>query len=173
MRPRPPPNYLAAYPAGLSEQVQQLILDGKMADKLLHKYPDAHEVRSDRTLYEYVIDLKEKFIKNSAALNRVTYDGSLQVMKNALGLHTSVSRVQGVKLKSRREIRVASVFRDMPPEFLRMIVVHELAHLKEQEHNKAFYQLCCHMEPEYHQFEFDLRVYLTCLEFTGQSLWTS
>jgi predicted metal-dependent hydrolase len=173
MRPKLPPNYLAAYPAELSEQVQQLILDGKMADKLLHKYPDAHDVRSDRALYEYTIDLKDKFIKNSTALSRVTYDGSLQVMKNALGLHTSVTRVQGVKLKSRREIRVASVFRDMPLEFLRMIVVHELAHLKEQEHNKAFYQLCCHMEPEYHQFEFDLRVYLTCLDVTGQSLWTS
>ncbi|WP_410733789.1 YgjP-like metallopeptidase domain-containing protein [Citrobacter portucalensis] len=25
-----------------------------------------------------------------------------------------------------------------------MIVVHELAHLKEKEHDKAFYQLCCH-----------------------------
>jgi predicted metal-dependent hydrolase len=75
-------------------------------------------------------------------------------------------------LKNRREIRVASVFRDMPHEFLRMIVVHELAHLKELEHNKAFYQLCLHMEPEYHQFEFDLRVYLTCLETTGQPLWS-
>jgi predicted metal-dependent hydrolase len=34
---------------------------------------------------------------------------------------------------------------------LRMIVVHELAHLKEKDHDKAFYQLCCHMEPDYHQ----------------------
>jgi predicted metal-dependent hydrolase len=28
-----------------------------------------------------------------------------------------------------------------------MIVVHELAHLREREHDRAFYQLCCHMEP--------------------------
>ncbi len=41
-----------------------------------------------------------------------------------------------------------------------MIVVHELAHLKEREHDKAFYQLCAHMEPDYHQLEFDCRVYL-------------
>jgi len=170
MRPKPP-NYLAGYPAGLSEQVQLLIFDGKLAEKLLHKYPVAHNVRSDRALYDYVIELKEEFLKNCGALSRVGYDSTLHVMKNALGLHTRVTQVQGSKLKNRREIRVAAVFRDMPPEFLRMIVVHELAHLKEIEHNKAFYQLCLHMEPEYHQFEFDLRVYLTCLEIKGQSLW--
>ena len=37
------------------------------------------------------------------------------------------------------------------------------AHLKEKEHNKAFYQLCCHMEPQYHQLEFDTRLWLTQL----------
>ena len=58
----------------------------------------------------------------------------------------------------------ASVFRDAPAAFLKMIVVHELAHLKEFEHNKAFYQLCTHMVPDYHQLEFDLRLYLTHLE---------
>lgn len=42
-----------------------------------------------------------------------------------------------------------------------MIVVHELAHLKEKEHDKSFYQLCCHMEPQYHQLEFDTRLWLT------------
>jgi predicted metal-dependent hydrolase len=42
--------------------------------------------------------------------------------------------------------------------------VHELAHLKELEHDKAFYQLCTHMAPDYHQLEFDTRLYLTHLE---------
>ena len=37
----------------------------------------------------------------------------------------------------------------------------QMANLKEKEHNKAFYQLCCHMEPAYHQLEFDLRLWLT------------
>ena len=45
-----------------------------------------------------------------------------------------------------------------------MIVVHELAHLRELEHNRAFYQLCQHMEPDYAQLEFDLRLYLITLE---------
>ena len=49
-----------------------------------------------------------------------------------------------------------------------MIVVHELAHLKELDHNKAFYQLCEYMLPEYHQREFDLRVYLTWRELAAR-----
>ena len=69
--------------------------------------------------------------------------------------------MQGGKLKAKREIRVASLFKETPAEFLQMIVVHELAHLKEKNHDKAFYQLCLHMEPQYHQYEFDLRLYLT------------
>ena len=62
---------------------------------------------------------------------------------------------------------MASLFREAAPEFLQMIVVHELAHLKEAEHNKAFYKLCEYMLPGYHQLEFDLRVYLTWRELPG------
>ncbi|MCY1289200.1 UTP pyrophosphatase [compost metagenome] len=45
-----------------------------------------------------------------------------------------------------------------------MIVVHELSHLKESDHNKAFYRLCEHMEPHYHQLEFDTRLWLAWRE---------
>ena len=89
------------------------------------------------------------------------------MVNHALGLHTYVSRVQGSKLKSKNEIRISSLFQNVPEEFLNMIVVHELAHLKEKQHNKAFYQLCQHMLPNYHQLEFDMRVYLTQLEEVG------
>ncbi|HBB23107.1 MAG TPA: metal-dependent hydrolase, partial [Pseudomonas sp.] len=84
----------------------------------------------------------------------------LDLTHRALGLHTAVSRVQGGKLKAKKEIRVAALFRDAAPEFLRMIVVHELAHLRESEHNRAFYKLCEHMLPGYGQIEFDLRLFL-------------
>ena len=72
-------------------------------------------------------------------------------------------------LKTSREIRIATVFRDAPAEFLRMIVVHELAHMKVAEHDKAFYRLCAHMEPTYHQLEFDVRLYLTHLDQAQRS----
>jgi predicted metal-dependent hydrolase len=51
-----------------------------------------------------------------------------------------------------------------------MIVVHELAHLKEKEHNKAFYRLCLNMLSNYHQLEFDMRLYLIQLEL-GDALY--
>jgi predicted metal-dependent hydrolase len=63
------------------------------------------------------------------------------------------------------------LFKTVPDEFLKMITVHELAHLKERAHDKAFYQLCTHMAPNYHQLEFEVRVYLTHMETSGARLW--
>ena len=94
----------------------------------------------------------------------MAYDPRLQILHNALGTHTTAARVQGNRLKAKREIRVAALFKEAPAAFLKMIVVHELAHLKEREHDKAFYALCQHMEPDYHQLEFDTRVWLTARE---------
>jgi predicted metal-dependent hydrolase len=145
----------------LQARVQELIQHGRLGTILEERYSQPHSVRNDSQLYAYVQALKERHLRKSVPLGKVIYDSKLQVTKHALGTHTSISRVQGDRLKASREIRIASVFRDAPAEFLKMIVVHELAHLKEAEHNKSFYQLCAHMEPDYHQLEFDLRLYLT------------
>lgn len=171
MRPKSPQNYLAGYPVALVAQVRHLIEQGQLTGRLLQRYPLAHTVRTDKALYDYVHELKGEYLRNAGQLSKVAFDSKLHVIRNALGMHTTISRVQGTKLKSKREIRVATVFKEMPLEFLRMIVVHELAHLKEHEHDKAFYQLCEYMEPDYHQLEFDLRAYLSHLEATGQVLW--
>lgn len=90
------------------------------------------------------------------------YDNKIHVLKNALGLHTAVSRAGRQAKSESRDPRCHRVSQ-RAGTLLRMIVVHELAHLKEKEHNKAFYQLCCHMEPHYHQLEFDTRLWLTQL----------
>ncbi len=172
MRPKAPPNYLAGYPAPLVAQVSELIAQDRLAGLLRDKYSLAHAVRTDKALYDYVMALKAAHLRNASPLSKVLYDGNLQVLARALGTHTAVSRVQGGKLKAKREIRVAAVFRDMPVEFLRMIVVHELAHMKAREHNRAFYQLCQHIEPAYHQLEFDLRAYLSYLAAGGAPLWS-
>ena len=156
--------YLAHYPEELKTQVRQLISKDRLGDMLAKKYPATHDIRTDKALYDYVMELKYRYMRTSDPLNKVVFDKTLHVVKNALGTHTSLSRVQGGKLKAKREIRIADLFKTAPPEFLNMIAVHELAHLKEREHNKAFYQLCLHMEPNYHQLEFDLRLYLTQLE---------
>jgi predicted metal-dependent hydrolase len=156
--------YLQGYPAALQQQIQQLIDSDRLGDYLQRRYPERHRVQSDKALYTYVSDLKQTHLRSAPAIDKVLYDNRLDLTHRALGLHTAVSRVQGGKLKAKKEIRVASVFKDAAPEFLQMIVVHELAHLKELDHNKAFYKLCEHMLPGYHQVEFDLRVYLTWRE---------
>ena len=163
--------YIAGYPQPVQDQVRELLTQGKLGEVLRKKYPAAHSVRTDRALYEYAIALKDEFLRSSAPLSKVAYDSKLHVIRNALGTHTTVSRVQGGKLKAKREIRVATLFREAPPEFLRMITVHELAHFKEKEHDKAFYQLCTRMEPHYHQYEFDVRLYLTHMEAHGKLAW--
>lgn len=171
MLPQPAPNYLSGYPAALTDEVRGLIEQDRLATILLQKYPRAHAVRTDSALHDYAMVIKGEYLRNAGQLSKVVFDSKLQVIAHALGTHTRLARVQGKKLKSKREIRIASVFREMPAEFLRMIVVHELAHLKEHQHDKAFYQLCRHMEANYHQLEFDLRAYLSHLAATGRPLW--
>jgi len=153
--------YIAGYPPHVQARVRDLVEQGRLGGMLAEKYGQGHSVRTDAQLREYVQELKDRHLRKSVPVGKVVYDGKLQVMKHALGTHTAISRVQGSKLKASREIRIATVFRDAPAEFLKMIAVHELAHLREGEHNKAFYQLCTHMEAGYHQLEFDLRIYLT------------
>ena len=126
---------------------------------------------SPTALYDYVHELKDSYLRNAGQLSKVAFDSKLHVLHNALGTHTSISRIQGGKLKSKREIRVATLFKEVPAEFLRMIVVHELAHMKERAHDKAFYQLCTYMAPDYHQLEFDVRLYLTHIEHLGPLDW--
>ncbi len=163
--------YLAGYPASLTEPVARLLDQGRLGEALRRKYPTAHTVRSDRALYDFVQALRNDFLRNSPQPGKVLFDGKLQSVGRALGTHTRIARVQGGKLKTKHEIRIAAIFREAPPEFLRMIVAHELAHLREGEHDKAFYALCCHIEPDYHQLEFDTRVYLCHLAAGGTPLW--
>jgi len=173
MHPNPTTNYLAGYDPALVHNVRQLIEQNRLAEILLKKYPQAHAVRTDKALYDYVQEIKGEYLRNTGQLSLVAFDSTMHIIRQALGTHTRVSRVQGTKLKAKREIRVATMFKAMPPEFLRMIVVHELAHLRQGDHDKAFYQLCRYMEPDYHQLEFDLRVYLSHLDATGQALWSA
>ncbi len=156
--------YFAGYPEHLQAQVRALIEQDRLGALLTEKYGQPHAVRNDGQLYNYVQALKDRHLRKSVPLGKVIYDSKLQVMKHALGTHTAISRIHGGRLKASREIRIATVFRDAPAEFLKMIVVHELAHMKETEHNKSFYKLCTHMTPDYHQLEFDLRLYLTHLD---------
>ena len=161
--------YISGYPEHLVAQVRELIAQDRLGAVLAKRYPDRHDIGNDKALWAFTQDLKNRYMRSAPPLNKVMYDNKIHVLKNALGLHTAISRVQGGKLKAKAEIRVATAFREAPEAFLRMIVVHELAHLKEKDHGKAFYQLCCHMEPEYHQLEFDTRLWLIHLSQKGSA----
>lgn len=162
-----PLKYLSTYPLEIQNKVQEMIANKTLSNYLLAKYPKAHQVYNDKALREYVMTLKNQYLKKSEPLSQIKYDDKIHIINNALGLHTYVSRVQGSKLKSKNEIRIGALFKKSPDEFLQMIVVHELAHLKEKQHNKNFYKLCQHMQPDYHQIELDVRIYLTQIELFG------
>lgn len=160
--------YLNHYNPQLQKQIQVLIKEETLGKYLLSSYPHAHTFTTDKALYTYTTKLKNDFMKGASSLSKVLYDNKIKDIHSALGTHTFVSRVQGGKLKAKHEIRISHIFKRVPEAFLKMIVVHELAHLKEKSHNKAFYKLCQHIEPQYHQYEFDLKVYLTYKEIFGK-----
>jgi len=152
--------HLGGYPQELQAKVLSLVEQNKLGAYLARKYPQRHAIQSDAALYAYTLELKQRYLRSSPPLHKVVWQNKMDVLQKVLGLHTAISRVQGGRLKAKAEIRVASLFKELAPEFLEMVVVHELAHLREFEHNKAFYQLCRHMLPDYDQIEFDLRLAL-------------
>ena len=164
-----PRTYLAGYPAELIARVEATLASGELEARLAERYPERHRIRSSKELSAYVQELKAAHMRTAPPLGRVLFDDRLLLTENALGLHTTSTRVQGSKLRKRREVRVASLFKEVAPQFLRMIVVHELAHMKHAQHDHAFYKLCTYMEPDYHQLELDLRLHLIVQESGGQS----
>lgn len=163
--------YINGYSESVKTQVQALIHEQTLGTHLKAKYPTIHPYTSDKQLYDYVMEIKNTHLRSSPPISKIRYDAKIRDLQSALGTHTFISRVQGGKLKTKNEIHIATLFKQAPELFLRMIVTHELAHLKEKEHNKAFYKLCTHIESSYHQLEFDVRLYLTYLDHSSHSLW--
>ncbi|MCA2017479.1 M48 family metallopeptidase [Vibrio tritonius] len=159
--------YIQGYPTNIIESVERLVANDQLVAWFEQRYPQRHDIQSEKALFQYTMALKNQFMKKTAPLSKVVWDGKIHLINHALGLHTYVSRVHGNKLKAKNEIRIAQIFKSAPEPLLRMLVVHELAHLREKEHNKAFYQLCCHMEPQYHQLELDARIFMMVQELKG------
>lgn len=159
--------YLAGYSEQITGTVRQLIAEDRLESTLSKRYPRPHDIRTEKALYDFTCTIKNHYLRKSPPLSKVLYDGKIHTVHQALGTHTFISRVQGARLAAKHEIRISSFFRNAPLELLRMIVVHELAHLKEKDHSRAFYQLCRHMEPAYHQLEFDTMLLLTHRDMGG------
>lgn len=165
MNPANPERYIQHYPEHLRQQIAALHAQGQLINYVARAYDcSPHPIQHDRALYEYVMDLKQRYLKQSPTLHKVSFDAQLDTVQHALGVNMAISKVHGSRLKAQKEIRIASIFKQAPEAFLQAIVVHELAHLRERNHDKAFYRLCQHMLPDYHQREFDLRVWLMLQE---------
>lgn len=159
--------YLEHYPQELKDKVKLLIDNKTLGEYITNKYETSHNINNDKLLYEYTMNYKNKYFKKFN-LKKVIFDGQIRNINEALGLHVYKTSIQGNKLKTQNQIKIANTFKNVPEEFLQMIIVHELCHLKERNHDKAFYSLCKYILPSYAQYEFDFRLYLTHLETFGK-----
>jgi len=149
--------------------VQALVDREALGPLLKSRHATGHQIRTNKILYRYTMEIKNTYLRKSGPLSKVIFDEKISLSHQALGLHTYISRPHGNRLKAKNEIRISSLLKNAPEGMLRAVVVHELAHIKEKDHNKAFYKLCTYMEPKYHKLEFDLRLFLILLSF-GRSL---
>jgi hypothetical protein len=78
--------YLTGYPEEVRAQVRQLVQQGRLGDILLKKYPAAHDIRTDKALYDYIFNLKNRFLRNAAPINKAAFDNRVQVIQHVLGL---------------------------------------------------------------------------------------
>lgn len=53
--------YLQGYPESLLSQVRTLIAEQRLGAVLEKRYPQSHDVNSDKALYQYTQDLKTRF----------------------------------------------------------------------------------------------------------------
>ena len=104
--------YIQGYPTHLVEQVEGMIQSGKFSTWFDKRYPDRHEIKSEQALYQYAMDIKQRYMRKTPPIKKVIYDGKIHLINNALGLHTFVSKNHGGKLRSVNEIRIANVFKD-------------------------------------------------------------
>ena len=130
--------YFKGYPEDLISKVSLLVDSNNLKSYLLNKYPNGHSIKSDKLLFEFTNSFKVEFLKKAPPLSKVIYEKQKDIIQNSLGNHTFISRSHGGKLKSKHEIRVSSVLKEAPEEMLTMLVVHELAHIKEKNHDRNF-----------------------------------
>jgi len=159
--------YFNGYPSTIVEQALQLISSNRLQRYLLRKYPEAHDITTDKLLYQYATELKKRYLTNAPPFGRAAFTQQGDMITNALGTHTY--RMQGKTRK--HDLAINNDLLYAPEALLKALVVHELAHFKEKDHNKAFYKLCCYMEPDYHQLELDLRLFCVAVSM-GENPYT-
>jgi len=75
-------NYLAGYPVEVQAQVQDLLAQGRLGERLQRRYRDAHGVRTDGALYDYALALKSRHLRNAGTL---THQSLSPLMRDCQG----------------------------------------------------------------------------------------
>jgi len=153
-------SFLESYSEKVQNKIHEIIENNEIEAYLKEEYPDIHKINTDKALFAYAQEIRKKHMKKARPAHKVVFDESDDNVYNALGdnINELILADNGHKIKN--VIRISSLFKDAPAELFHMVVVHELAHLKERDHSKNFYRLCEHMDDDYYQHEFDLRLFL-------------
>ena len=133
--------YFAGYPPDLLAGAASMLRQGTLLDTLSRRHGPPHDLRTDGALYGYGIQIKSRYLRNADPLSRVTYDNRLHAVRNALGMHTAVSRLQGGRLQAKRALRAARLFTDGPVPLLRLVVRYDPPPPKEWTTHQAIYAL--------------------------------
>ncbi len=58
--------YIQGYPQNIVEQVSSLVDNGKLIPWFEKRYPDRHQIKSEKALYEYAIAIKNRYMKKAS-----------------------------------------------------------------------------------------------------------
>ena len=67
--------YLQAYPQTLQEQARAMLAAGTLGSMLERRYPQAHAIRTDGALYDYVTGLKNRCMRGAPTPPRCAWTG--------------------------------------------------------------------------------------------------
>ena len=65
--------YFNGYPSTIVEQALQLISSNRLQRYLLKKYSEAHDITTDKLLYQYATELKKRYLKNAPPFGRAAF----------------------------------------------------------------------------------------------------
>ena len=68
--------YLSGYSPQLQAQARELLAAGELGARIAARYPDAHEVRSNKALNPYVQELKARRMRTAPPLGQVLFGDS-------------------------------------------------------------------------------------------------
>ncbi len=64
--------YIQGYPENIVSQVEQLITSNRLVNWFESRYPENHTIKSEKALFEYTMAIKNRYMKKTAPLSKVS-----------------------------------------------------------------------------------------------------